>query len=73
MVSDLGLLTREGMEYFFPIFKDMQHIGDQEYKDPFPDLPFPLKPFGGDLKKAVDAYRDELVKVMRSTSSQSYR
>ncbi|KAI1169632.1 hypothetical protein F4777DRAFT_592574 [Nemania sp. FL0916] len=34
MISDLGLLTREGMEFFYPIFKDMQNWTNDHYDDP---------------------------------------
>ncbi|KAI1492474.1 hypothetical protein F5X96DRAFT_677714 [Biscogniauxia mediterranea] len=58
MISDLGLLTREGMEYFYPVFKDMQNWMNPDYEDPFPNLPFSDKPKGA---KAVDVYRQKLV------------
>ncbi|KAI0526383.1 hypothetical protein F5B22DRAFT_632877 [Xylaria bambusicola] len=32
MISDLGLLTRVGQEYFYPIFKDMQNWSNESYK-----------------------------------------
>ncbi|KAI0380921.1 hypothetical protein F5Y04DRAFT_281267 [Hypomontagnella monticulosa] len=46
MISDLGLLTREGMEFFYPVFKDMQNWMNPDYKDQFPELPFSGKPKG---------------------------
>ncbi|KAI0010175.1 hypothetical protein F4779DRAFT_616907 [Xylariaceae sp. FL0662B] len=58
MISDLGLLTREGMEFFYPVFKDMQHWMNQKYKDQFPQLPFPDKPKG---PNAAHTYRERLV------------
>ncbi|KAK0748607.1 hypothetical protein B0T21DRAFT_380396 [Apiosordaria backusii] len=58
MISDIGLLTREGMEYFYPIFKDMHHWRDKKYHDPFPDIPFGDKPKGEDAPRK---YRDMLV------------
>ncbi|KAI1502663.1 hypothetical protein F5X99DRAFT_407739 [Biscogniauxia marginata] len=58
MISDLGLLTREGMDYFYPVFKDMQNWMNPDYDDPFPNLPFPEKPKG---IYAVDDYRQRLV------------
>lgn len=61
MISDLGLLTREGMEFFYPVFKDMQNWMNPDYKDPFPQVPFPNKPKG---PLAADEYRDMLVKVL---------
>ncbi|KAF4991179.1 hypothetical protein FGRMN_7984 [Fusarium graminum] len=57
MIGALGLLTREGVEYFYPIFKDMQHWMDDDYDDPFPNIPFPDKPKG---KDAADKYRARL-------------
>ncbi|KAI0016925.1 hypothetical protein F4780DRAFT_772593 [Xylariomycetidae sp. FL0641] len=58
MISDLGLLTREGMEFFYPIFKDMLNWMSLDYQDQFPEQPFPNKPKGPD---AAQQYRDRLV------------
>ncbi|EEU46562.1 uncharacterized protein NECHADRAFT_38858 [Fusarium vanettenii 77-13-4] len=60
MVGALGLLTREGVEHFYPIFKDMQHWMDDDYEDPFPNIPFPNKPKG---KDAATVYRAQLEKL----------
>ncbi len=60
MIGDLGLLTRNGMEYFYPIFKDMENWQTADYKDPFPTKPFPDKPRG---EKAHVAYRQKLLEV----------
>ncbi|KAI1375010.1 hypothetical protein F4677DRAFT_150802 [Hypoxylon crocopeplum] len=58
MISDLGLLTREGMEFFYPVFKDMQNWMNPDCKDQFPRVPFPDKPKGA---HAVEEYRKRLV------------
>ncbi|KAH8164145.1 hypothetical protein CIB48_g4094 [Xylaria polymorpha] len=58
MVSDLGLLTREGMEYFYPIFKDMQNWSNEQYDDPFPTMPFTNKPKG---ENAASVYCERLI------------
>lgn len=58
MIGNLGLLTREGMEFFYPIFKDMQNWRTKGYKDPFPGVPFNNKPMGDD---AVEDYRRALI------------
>ncbi|KAI0477024.1 ADP-ribosylation factor family-domain-containing protein [Xylaria cf. heliscus] len=58
MVSDLGLLTREGMEYFYPIFKDMRNWTNEHYDDPFPTIPFTNKPKG---ESAASIYRERLI------------
>lgn len=60
MISDLGLLTRDGMEYFYPVFKDMQNWMNPEYEDEFPELPFPEKPKG---PHAQEQYRAKLLQV----------
>jgi len=60
MIANLGLLTREGVEHFYPIFKDMQHWMDDDYDDPFPNSPFPDKPKG---PHADDEYRVRLAKM----------
>lgn len=57
MISDLGLLTRTGMEFFYPVFKDMQNWMNPDYKDQFPQIPFPNKPKG---EHAADEYRKML-------------
>ncbi|KAI1344263.1 hypothetical protein F5Y15DRAFT_107250 [Xylariaceae sp. FL0016] len=58
MISDLGLLTREGMKCFYPIFKDMQNWMNPDYDDQFPKLPFEDKPKG---EHANQYYRQRLV------------
>ena len=60
MVAELGLLTREGIEHFYPIFKDMENWHDTSYKDQFPDIPFANKPKG---PKAANEYRARLEKM----------
>ena len=65
MIGDLGLLTREGMEYFYPIFKDMQNWRTPGYKDPYPGVPFANKPKGPD---AEETYRQLLLEVMYHSS-----
>ncbi|KAK5990127.1 hypothetical protein PT974_08393 [Cladobotryum mycophilum] len=68
MVADLGLLTREGVEYFYPIFKDMQNWMKKDYQDPFPDKPFPNKPKG---PNAAAEYRAKLEKLGYTRITQS--
>lgn len=58
MISSIGLLTREGMEFFFPIFKDMQKSQTKGYQDPFPGIPFDERPTGDDAAKE---YRHKLL------------
>ncbi|KAI0976077.1 hypothetical protein F4678DRAFT_456402 [Xylaria arbuscula] len=58
MISDLGLLTRHGQDYFYPIFKDMQNWSNEKYDDPYPTAPFTNKPKGED---AASIYRERLV------------
>ncbi|XWW97023.1 hypothetical protein V2A60_005003 [Cordyceps javanica] len=60
IIGNLGLLTREGMESFVPVFKDMQHWKDDDYDDPFPQTPFGDKPKGD---SAADVYRQRLEKM----------
>ncbi|KYK60035.1 uncharacterized protein DCS_01169 [Drechmeria coniospora] len=59
MIGSLGLLTRQGVEHFYPIFKDMQHWMDDRYEDPFPRCPFPNKPKG---RRAAERYRERLLR-----------
>ncbi|KAG8156665.1 hypothetical protein KVR01_013456 [Diaporthe batatas] len=58
MIGSLGLLTREGMEFFFPVFKDMQNWQTKKYKDPYPGVPFDNKPMG---ENAAETYRNMLI------------
>lgn len=60
MISDLGLLTREGMEFFYPIFKDMENWRTPKYIDPYPRVPFSNKPRG---ENAASTYRQMLLDV----------
>ncbi|KID90967.1 peptidoglycan binding domain containing protein [Metarhizium guizhouense ARSEF 977] len=60
MIANLGLLTREGVEHFYPIFKDMQNWENEDYVDPFPSVPFRDKPKGA---HADVEYRARLEKM----------
>ncbi|OLN93968.1 hypothetical protein CCHL11_03477 [Colletotrichum chlorophyti] len=60
MIADLGLLTREGVEHFWPIFKDMENWMNHDYRDEFPTVPFDNKPKG---ELAADQYRARLEKL----------
>lgn len=60
LISNLGLLTREGVEHFYPIFRDMQNWLIDDKNDPFPDNPFPDKPRGA---QAASEYRSRLAKI----------
>ena len=60
MICDLGLLNRDGMECFYPIFKDMQHWMDKLHEDKFPNIPFSDKPKG---PHAPEEYRKKLAEV----------
>jgi uncharacterized protein (DUF2235 family) len=60
MICDLGLLTRDGMEFFYPVFKDMQNWMNPDFRDEFPTKPFADKPKGS---HAAAKYRAKLVEV----------
>lgn len=60
MICDLGLLNRDGIECFYPIFKDMQNWMEFDYEDQFPTLPFSNKPKGA---RAQEKYAKMLVEV----------
>ncbi|KAL9027066.1 MAG: hypothetical protein Q9196_004355 [Gyalolechia fulgens] len=55
MISDVGLLTVEGMVDFYAIFKDWEHQAETGYESRWPDRPFPNKPSVTD-----PAYGEEL-------------
>ena len=65
MVSDLGLLSMKGMNYFFPIFKDWENQIVPGYVSPF-DEPWPADTFR-DLTQKPNikdaAYTDWLLEV----------
>lgn len=48
IIRDIGLLTREGMASFYPIFKDQENFRNKGYHDIFPTVPFANKPVGPD-------------------------
>jgi uncharacterized protein (DUF2235 family) len=60
MINDIGLLTRDGMDSFYPIFKDQENFKNKGYHDEFPDIPFSNKPKGPD---AATEYKQRLEKV----------
>jgi uncharacterized protein (DUF2235 family) len=57
MIKDIGLLTRDGMNEFYPIFKDQENFKNPKYKDIFPDIPFSNKPRG---RKSAEEYKRRL-------------
>lgn len=57
MIRDIGLLTRKGMQSFYPIFKDQENFKNRQYHDIFPDIPFPNKPTN------PEEYKQRLEKV----------
>ncbi|CZR54485.1 related to protein involved in cell growth [Phialocephala subalpina] len=60
IISDIGLLTREGMNDFYPIFKDQENFKNDRYHDIFPTIPFSNKPRGEDSQAE---YKRRLEKV----------
>ncbi|KAJ5298413.1 uncharacterized protein N7443_006533 [Penicillium atrosanguineum] len=44
LITEIGLLTSKGMEFLYPIFKDVENAKDPHYKDKFPTVPFSHKP-----------------------------
>lgn len=60
IIRNIGLLTRRGMEYFYPIFKDQENFRNDKYHDIFPDIPFRDKPVG---PEAAEEYKRRLERV----------
>jgi len=60
MINDIGLLTRDGMSYFYAIFKDQENFNNPRYHDIFPTIPFPNKPRGDE---AAHKYKRRLEQV----------
>ncbi|KAJ5578044.1 uncharacterized protein N7459_007008 [Penicillium hispanicum] len=44
LITQIGLLTADGLEALYPIFKDVQNWKNPHYRDKFPKTPFPDKP-----------------------------
>lgn len=65
MIRDIGLLTRSGMDNFYPIFKDQENFRNRNYHDIFPDIPFPKKPRG---PNAAEEYKRRLEQVCSAQS-----
>jgi hypothetical protein len=63
MIDNIGLLTRSGMDCFYPIFKDQENFRTPSYKDLFPDIPFSNKPRG---HNAAREYKRRLEEVDRT-------
>ncbi|TVY90906.1 Uncharacterized protein LAWI1_G002565 [Lachnellula willkommii] len=59
MIDNIGILTRSGMDEFYPIFKDQQNFRYFKYKDMFPDVPFSNKPSGYNAPKKYKQMLEE--------------
>ena len=57
-IAAVGLLTRRGMDNFYPVFDDWENQVKPHYKSEWPDLPFPNKP-----RVTDPAYFKELVNL----------
>ncbi|KAI9686900.1 MAG: hypothetical protein M1822_002653 [Bathelium mastoideum] len=55
LIGEVGLLTKEGLQYLAEIYRDVTHKTDPNYKPKHPDIPFPDKPSFDDPE-----YVDEL-------------
>lgn len=58
MIASFGLLTTEGMDHFFPIFRDYENIGDEKRSESeflFQDL----TPYNGEKGKAKVLWENE--------------
>lgn len=61
LISEIGLLTRDGLPYLAEIFRDVQHRHDADYHPKHPDIPFRNKP-----SELDPSYRKELQRVSNS-------
>jgi hypothetical protein len=66
MIRDIGLLTREGMDTFYPIFKDQENFRNKGYHDIFPTLPFTNKPVGPDAAREYKRRLEEVNPLIQS-------
>jgi hypothetical protein len=60
MIRAVGLLTRRGMNDFYPIYTDQKNFTNPTYHDVYPNLPFPNKPMG---RYAAIEYKRKLWKA----------
>jgi uncharacterized protein (DUF2235 family) len=44
LIRAIGLLTRQGLVYFFPIFQDWMHQSSPDWKSPYPKEPWENRP-----------------------------
>lgn len=74
MIAGIGLLTREGFDLFYPIFKDMENWMDDDYDDHFPAQPFSEKPKGAGASEEYKARLDRVSKrVFRSRATRTFQ
>jgi len=51
MIASVGILNASGLDHFYDIFRDYEHMGDEK-RDPSQFLFQGLTPFGGETGKA---------------------
>jgi hypothetical protein len=66
-INDVGLLTPEGLKYFYPIFEDWENQLKKGYVTHFPDYPFPGNPDRPNLFTNPKAYVDKLLSLKYTT------
>ncbi len=57
LIGTLGVLTKAGMDDFYAIFMDYENAMNPDYRDNFPDVPFPDKPNARDPEYRLELRR----------------
>ncbi|KAI9810072.1 MAG: hypothetical protein M1827_006683 [Pycnora praestabilis] len=63
LIGSIGLLTRNGMEDFYEIFKDYENNQNPKYEPEFPDIPYPNKTNVMDPEYAAELQKRSLSRL----------
>jgi Uncharacterized alpha/beta hydrolase domain (DUF2235) len=63
LITEVGLLTKPGLNDLGVIFKDVEHRHQEDYVSPFPDIPFHNKPSASSPKYARELGRRGLSRL----------
>ena len=63
LISEIGLLTKKGLNDLPEVYEDCQHRRDPNYVPRHPDIPFPRKPSASDPRYAEELERRGLTRL----------
>ena len=77
-IATVGLLSRRGMDNFYPVFDDWENQVKPHYRSKWPNLPFPNKPkvtdpsyFIGLVNVSLEHFRSDFLLTPRSSDSRN--